>query len=110
MDPEGEKIVGDVTLFQDSVRRTTGGKRELLKECKTEDGDGHDLTADRQHAIEGDGRDVTAHGPDRTCDDGTAPRFDEVVSPGGCDPGRSTLRPPPQAARRTGVSLLRSYR
>lgn len=37
LDTEGEKIVGDITLFQDSVRQTIGGKRELVKECKTEE-------------------------------------------------------------------------
>lgn len=37
MDAEGEKLVGDTTLFQDTVRKTVGGKREVLKECKTEE-------------------------------------------------------------------------
>lgn len=31
MDEAGEKIVGDVTLFGKDVRRTVGGKRELVK-------------------------------------------------------------------------------
>lgn len=37
MDEAGEKIVGNQTLFKDTIREMVGGKREVLKECKTEE-------------------------------------------------------------------------
>jgi arylamine N-acetyltransferase len=36
MDSAGEKIVGDITLFNNVIRKTEGGKRETLAELKTE--------------------------------------------------------------------------
>jgi arylamine N-acetyltransferase len=36
MDEAGEKIVGDITLFNNGVRKTEGGKRENLAELKIE--------------------------------------------------------------------------
>jgi len=36
MDDAGEKIVGDATLFGNGIRRTVGGQREVVRECKTE--------------------------------------------------------------------------
>lgn len=36
LDDEGEKIVGDITLFNDVVRKNIGASRETLRECKTE--------------------------------------------------------------------------
>jgi arylamine N-acetyltransferase len=36
MDEASEKIVGDITLFNNGVRKTVGGKRETLAELKTE--------------------------------------------------------------------------
>lgn len=36
MDVNGEAIVGDITLFKDSVRRTISGEREVIKKCLTE--------------------------------------------------------------------------
>lgn len=59
MDDAGEKIIGDVTLFGDTVRKTVGGKREALKTCRTEqervnalkDFFGVDLTPEERSAI-----------------------------------------------------------
>lgn len=36
MDEETEEIVGDYSLFNDNVRKTVGGKREVVRELKTE--------------------------------------------------------------------------
>lgn len=36
LDEAGEAVVGDVTLLNDVVRRTVGGKRELVRELRTE--------------------------------------------------------------------------
>ncbi|PIG85357.1 N-hydroxyarylamine O-acetyltransferase [Aspergillus arachidicola] len=37
MDEDKEMIVGNVTLFKDTVRKAIGANREVIKECKTED-------------------------------------------------------------------------
>jgi arylamine N-acetyltransferase len=37
MDEDKEMIVGDVTLFKDTVRETIGANRKIIKECKTEE-------------------------------------------------------------------------
>ncbi|THX01189.1 N-hydroxyarylamine O-acetyltransferase [Aureobasidium pullulans] len=37
MDPEQEKIVGSVTLFEATIRESIGSERKVIKECKTED-------------------------------------------------------------------------
>ena len=37
MDEDKEVIVGNVTLFQDTVRETIGANTKVIKECKTED-------------------------------------------------------------------------
>ncbi|RAQ51159.1 N-hydroxyarylamine O-acetyltransferase [Aspergillus flavus] len=37
MDEDKEMIVGNVTLFKDTVRKSIGANREVIKECKTED-------------------------------------------------------------------------
>jgi arylamine N-acetyltransferase len=36
MDEEGEKIIGDITIFNDTIRKTVVGKRETVAELKTE--------------------------------------------------------------------------
>ncbi|WPH00244.1 Hypothetical protein R9X50_00306700 [Acrodontium crateriforme] len=36
MDDAGEKIIGDITLFNDAVRKTEKGEREVLRELRTE--------------------------------------------------------------------------
>lgn len=37
MDEDKEVIVGNLTLFKDTVRETIGANRKVVKECKTED-------------------------------------------------------------------------
>ncbi|PPJ51872.1 hypothetical protein CBER1_09077 [Cercospora berteroae] len=37
MDEASQVIIGDITLFNDSVRKTVAGKREILAELKTEE-------------------------------------------------------------------------
>ena len=37
LDEAGEKIVGNITLFEATIKKSIGGKSEVLKECKTED-------------------------------------------------------------------------
>lgn len=37
LDEASQAIVGDITLFNDSVRKTVAGKREILAELKTEE-------------------------------------------------------------------------
>ncbi|KAH6615146.1 arylamine N-acetyltransferase 1 [Boeremia exigua] len=37
MDEAKEKIVGNTTLFKDTIRKAVGGSREVMKECTTED-------------------------------------------------------------------------
>lgn len=37
LDDAGEKIVGDITLINDTVRKNVGKEREVLRECKTEE-------------------------------------------------------------------------
>lgn len=37
MDEDKEEIVGNVTLFKDTVRESIGGEHKVIKECKTED-------------------------------------------------------------------------
>ncbi|XPS71832.1 hypothetical protein M3J09_004010 [Ascochyta lentis] len=37
MDERYEVVVGDITLFEATIKETIGGKREVLKECLTED-------------------------------------------------------------------------
>lgn len=37
MDEDKEMIVGNITLFQDTVKKSIGANREVIKECKTED-------------------------------------------------------------------------
>ena len=37
MDPEQEKIIGSVTLFEATIRESIGSERKVVKECKTED-------------------------------------------------------------------------
>jgi arylamine N-acetyltransferase len=36
LDDAGEKVIGDITLFNDVVRKIVGGKKEILAELKTE--------------------------------------------------------------------------
>ncbi|KAK5999438.1 hypothetical protein QM012_005439 [Aureobasidium pullulans] len=36
MDAEQENIIGNVTLFKDTIRQQQGSEREVVKECKTE--------------------------------------------------------------------------
>ena len=36
MDEDKEEIIGDVSLFNDAIRRTVGGKREVVKTLTTE--------------------------------------------------------------------------
>jgi len=36
LDGAGEKIVGDLTMFGNGIRKTVGGQRETVKECTTE--------------------------------------------------------------------------
>lgn len=37
LDDAGEKIIGDITLINDTVRKNVGKDREVLRECKTEE-------------------------------------------------------------------------
>ncbi|CZS94792.1 related to arylamine N-acetyltransferase [Rhynchosporium agropyri] len=37
MDEEKEVIVGNITLFKDTVRETIGAEKKVIKECKTEE-------------------------------------------------------------------------
>lgn len=37
LDEAGEKVVGDVTLYNDVVRKNVGAERETLRELKTEE-------------------------------------------------------------------------
>ncbi|KAF2213900.1 hypothetical protein CERZMDRAFT_38024 [Cercospora zeae-maydis SCOH1-5] len=37
LDESSQTVIGDITLFNDSVRKTVGGKREILAELKTEE-------------------------------------------------------------------------
>lgn len=37
MDEHQEKIIGNLTLFGDTVRRTVGADREVVRECKSEE-------------------------------------------------------------------------
>lgn len=36
MDEDGEKIVGNITLFKETVRETIGANRKVIKQCETE--------------------------------------------------------------------------
>jgi len=36
LDEAGEKVVGDVTMFGNGIKRSVGGQREVVKELRTE--------------------------------------------------------------------------
>ncbi|KAH0365405.1 cysteine proteinase, partial [Aureobasidium melanogenum] len=59
MDAEQERIVGNVTLFKDTIREQKGSERRVVKECRTEDERvqalkdvfGIELTGDEREAL-----------------------------------------------------------